>query len=76
MTNTSNAATFGKSIRQGDVLSTAQAADVIGVSSRTILRYVRQGVLPSEKRGIRGILAIRRVDAEALRVRLAGGGPL
>lgn len=72
MGKTSEKTSLGKSIRQGDMISTVQAADVIGVSPRTILRYIDQGILVSEKRGVRGIHVLRLVDAEALRVRLGG----
>lgn len=52
----------------GDVLSTEQAADLAGVTPKTVREWVASGALPVSRRGRR--IAIRRADLDAY---LAGG---
>lgn len=53
-----------QSNRQSDLLTTAEAAAVLGRSERTITRWVKDGKLPALKR--LGALLFRRTDVEAL----------
>lgn len=52
----------------GDVLSTDQAAELAGVTPKTVRAWVEAGALPAGRRGRR--LAIRRADLDAY---LSGG---
>lgn len=58
----------GRSV--GGVLSTAQAADLAGVTPKTVRAWIEAGALPFSRRGRR--LAILRADLEAY---LSGGRP-
>lgn len=69
------ATNFGKGLRKGDYISTSEAGDILGVSPRTVQRYINEGVLPADRRGIRGIFVVDRLNALALRDRLNGGSP-
>lgn len=56
--------------RASGVLSTAQAADLAGVTPKTVRAWVEAGALPFSRRGRR--LSILRADLEAY---LSGGRP-
>ena len=49
-----------------DELTTGQAAELMGVSRSSLVRYVRSGLLPA-RRLPGGHLRIRRADVERLR---------
>lgn len=56
-----------------DLVSTSEAAAILGVDTRTVHRMVQSGRLPSQAKlpGLRGPYVLARADVEKLRDQLA-----
>src|SRR5262245_37955834 len=67
-------ASIGKMSKE-DSLSTAEVAELAGVHRDTLLRWLRQGLVPEPGRDRRGWRTFSRSEATQI-VRFADGGPL
>ena len=55
---------------ENELLSTAEAADLLGVSARRVLQMIEKGKLPASR--VAGVAVIRRADVLAVERRPAG----
>jgi excisionase family DNA binding protein len=60
-----------------DLISTQQAAEILGISLARVHQLIKDGRLPATKFGerLRGMWLIRRADLEKVRVRPGPGRP-
>ena len=58
-----------------DFLTTAEAAELLGVAHRTVRGYITRGLLPTARRVNNRLILVRRADVERLKAAPPRSGP-